>query len=199
MAGPGTEEDAPPRSADPVAPPRARMVPSRLPAARAQQRAATKRPIPVKVVHESKRWQRPYRRRLLITDVVVVAVAMVAAEMGRFGVATEAAPVIGSVLDYTGVSVLLALLWAGFLIVFRTRDLRILGAGAEEYRRIGDASLRLFGLVAIVAFTLRLDVARVTWPSPSRSASSGWSAAGGCGGSGWCAGAPRVATAPPWW
>lgn len=160
MAGPGTEEDAPPRSADPAAPPRARMVPFRLPAARPQQRAATKRPIPVKVVHESKRWQRPYQRRLLITDVVVVAVAMVAAETGRFGVATEAAPVIGSVLDYTGVSVLLALLWAGFLSMFRSRDLRILGAGAEEYRRIGDASLRLFGLVAIVAFTLRLDVAR---------------------------------------
>jgi len=47
MAGPGTEEDARLRSADPVAPPRARMVPFRLPAARAQQRGATKRPIPV--------------------------------------------------------------------------------------------------------------------------------------------------------
>ncbi len=77
MAGPGTEEDARLRSADPVAPPRARMVPFRLPAARPKRVEPIRPPLPVKVVHESKRWQRPYQRRLLITDVVVVAVAMV--------------------------------------------------------------------------------------------------------------------------
>lgn len=113
-----------------------------------------------KVVHESKRWQRPYQRRLLITDLVMVAVAVAVAQLLRFGAVDAGAPIAGSMLSYTSISVALGAVWFAFLGIYRTRDLRILGAGADEYRRLVDATLRLFGLIAIVAFVVQSDVAR---------------------------------------
>ncbi|UZJ24945.1 sugar transferase [Rhodococcus antarcticus] len=112
-------------------------------------------------MHDSKRWQAPYRLRLLVTDTLVVVVAVVAAQLARFGPLDVALSVAtDSAVSYTVLSVALVLLWSAFLVAFATRDTRILGAGAEEYRRIGDASLRLFGVIAIVAFVGGFEVAR---------------------------------------
>ena len=55
---------------------------------------------------------------------------------------------------------MLGVLWLASLSLYRTRDPRMVGEGAEEYRRLADASLRLFGLVAIVALVFRMDFAR---------------------------------------
>jgi len=46
------------------------------------------------------------------------------------------------------------------LALHDTRSYRVIGIGNTEYVRVADASLRLFGLIAIVAFLVRVDVAR---------------------------------------
>lgn len=44
-----------------------------------------------------------------------------------------------------------ALLWPSALEIYRTRDAKVLGVGADEYKRVASASLRIFGLLAITA------------------------------------------------
>lgn len=105
-------------------------------------------------------WQHSYTRRLAWTDAGVVVVAVTGAHVVRFG--AEPTELSAQTLDlsYVAVSVVLAAVWIGLLELFRTRDRRVVGEGVDEYRRIGDACFRLFGLGAIVALLLRLDVAR---------------------------------------
>jgi exopolysaccharide biosynthesis polyprenyl glycosylphosphotransferase len=47
----------------------------------------------------------------------------------------------------------ITLLWVAALEIYRTRDPKVLGVGADEYKRVASASLRIFGLLAIVAVT----------------------------------------------
>ncbi|WP_309300116.1 sugar transferase [Microbacterium sp. SMR1] len=54
----------------------------------------------------------------------------------------------------------LVAIWMWTLSLADTRDHRIIGAGAEEYARIARSSLSLFGVIAILAFLARVDVAR---------------------------------------
>jgi exopolysaccharide biosynthesis polyprenyl glycosylphosphotransferase len=107
-------------------------------------------------------WETRYARRLLITDIVVIAWAVVGAQLARFGlepsgIAVESAR--GSV-DYSVLSVALIALWLFVLAAFGTRDPRVVGTGPAEYRRIAEASLGLFGFIAIAAYLSKVDVAR---------------------------------------
>lgn len=111
------------------------------------------------------RWHQEYVRRLAVTDTVAVVVALAGAQLVRFGVQgfsvnTRALGGELSEFSYTLVSVMLGVLWLASLSLYRTRGPRMVGEGAEEYRRLADASLRLFGLVAIVALVFRMDFAR---------------------------------------
>lgn len=109
------------------------------------------------------RWQDLYRRRVAITDVVVIVLAVVLAHVLRFGEARDSVAVSGDAIgsiDYLTVSILLMASWAAFLAAFGVRAPQVVGSGAEEYRRVLSASMRLFGAIAIVALLLRLDVAR---------------------------------------
>ncbi len=51
--------------------------------------------------------------------------------------------------------------WLGILAVFHVRSPRVVGSGPEEYRRIATATLRLFGLIAIAALLLHVELARL--------------------------------------
>lgn len=108
------------------------------------------------------RWTTTYVRRLVYTDAVAVAVviAVTAAQLVRFGSTDAVLQSAGSTLSYTAVSVLLAVGWVIALAVFHTHDVRLIGSGADEYRRVAHASLALFGSVAIVAFLASQDLAR---------------------------------------
>jgi len=46
------------------------------------------------------------------------------------------------------------------LDIFATRDHKVIGSGTLEYKRVADATVRLFGLFAIIAFLLKLELAR---------------------------------------
>ena len=51
-------------------------------------------------------------------------------------------------------------LWLIALALKDTRDHRVIGVGWDEYRRIIDVSVLLFGLIAIVAFLFQISLAR---------------------------------------
>ncbi|CAM3158858.1 sugar transferase [Prescottella defluvii] len=96
-----------------------------------------------------------------MVDTAIVGLAVAAAQIVRFGTTTEsvAAGAISG-LSYTMMSVGLAGLWIAMLAIHRTRSTRVIGAGAEEYRRIGAATFQLFGLIAMVSLLFRVDIAR---------------------------------------
>ena len=104
-------------------------------------------------------WQREYARRLVLVDVLGVVLAIGLAQWLRFGglsaeVATYRA------IDYTLVSAVIGVLWLGALAINHSRSPRVIGSGAEEYRRVMLATLAVFGGVAIISMLLKLQIAR---------------------------------------
>ncbi|WP_280382845.1 sugar transferase [Nocardia wallacei] len=111
---------------------------------------------------ERERWQLEYARRLWVGDLVVVGLAVATAQVIRFGGPVD--PPLASTLPlevrYTVVSILLGLVWAAFLAAAGARSPRVIGSGTEEYRRLVAATLRLFGVIAMLSLIFRFDIAR---------------------------------------
>ncbi|GAA2043849.1 sugar transferase [Agromyces tropicus] len=118
---------------------------------------------PAEVVAE---WQRAYTRRLLVTDLIVIVFAVYGSQFIRFGTTGTSLRIPGEgerpeiLISYAIVSAILAAGWFTSLAIFATRDRNIVGAGTAEYRRIADASIRVFAILAILAFLLRSEVGR---------------------------------------
>lgn len=79
--------------------------------------------------------------------------------MVRFGFEPDLV-VQGPEFSYLWLSFTLALAWWLMLGAWNTRQSRILGSGADEYKRVAAASLWLFGLVAIFSYVFRIETAR---------------------------------------
>ena len=109
-------------------------------------------------------WRESYALRLVITDLVVLVWTVFGVQFAWFGLLPQTLAVdsiLGPVrVNYTLVSVLLVVAWMAVLGIYGTRGYRVLGTGSTEYKLVTDATIRLFGLVAIIAFLLQLDVAR---------------------------------------
>ena len=110
-------------------------------------------------------WQRAYASRLFFTDLAVILVAVLGSQALWFGTRrSELRVPIENLRDftigYTLVSVGLIVLWMIALEFYATRDHKTIGTGSTEYKRIVDASVRIFGVTAIVVFLLKVDLAR---------------------------------------
>jgi exopolysaccharide biosynthesis polyprenyl glycosylphosphotransferase len=109
-------------------------------------------------------WPRAFAFRLAITDFLVIAWAVIGTQIAWFGTLDSELNVSeyrgGFGLSYTLVSLVLITAWSVILAVFGTRDSRVIGTGNAEYKRLVDATVRLFGIVAIIAFLLQLALAR---------------------------------------
>ena len=105
-------------------------------------------------------WSRAYCFRLRITDVSVISVAVMIAFFARFKFSDAASLTSLSVERYAYLSMLVVLCWSISLAAFRTRDLRVVGVGAGEYKRVVNASTTVFGLVAILFLVAQVDTAR---------------------------------------
>ncbi|MCS5713727.1 sugar transferase [Herbiconiux sp. CPCC 205716] len=109
-------------------------------------------------------WQIGYARRLFFTDVGIVAAVIFGVQWFWLGLDTAELRLgesSGSLaVSYTTISVVLFVSWLLALQIYGTRGFRVIGAGSQEYRLIADATVRLFGLVAIVAFLFQVDLAR---------------------------------------
>jgi exopolysaccharide biosynthesis polyprenyl glycosylphosphotransferase len=101
-------------------------------------------------------WQREYLRIVVLVDLAIILGSTLLALHVRFGNEQEA--IHG--LSYALLSILLVPVWLAALVAARAYELRFLGTGADEFKRVTSASLRLMAVMAIVAYTFQLDLAR---------------------------------------
>lgn len=121
-----------------------------------------RRPAPSSTRHVPRARSRTVapRKGLWVTDAIIAAVAVHIAQLFRFLSDTSVITVGGVAFDYVVVSAVLVVVWSGSLVAFHSYDPHILGVGEDEYRRVLMASLSAFGMIAIVAFMLQIDIAR---------------------------------------
>ncbi|WP_082097430.1 sugar transferase [Demequina silvatica] len=104
------------------------------------------------VGQRSRQWQRSVQRRIALTDAFVVAMTMVIAHGLRFGW-EPFIPLMGPAAPaYIWATVGISALWILELGWTRSRDIRIIGSGPDEYQRVLAAGLRTFAIVAVVGF-----------------------------------------------
>lgn len=127
--------------------------------------APAKRPVPRLApvgASNGSAWQKRYRLALIVTDVFVVILALIAAQLVRLGrpdLAMGAAD-FWVFSYYSLLSVIVAATWLALLAAYRTRSPRIVGAGVEEYRRVFSATLATVGVIAVGLMIFRPEYAR---------------------------------------
>ena len=119
---------------------------------------------PAKRQRATRDWRERYASRLAVTDLLVLIWVVFGVQIAWFGFDSTNVAFRGDLqnlaISYTAISVVLVVGWTLTLAFYGTRGYRIIGTGTSEYKLIADASLRLFGLVAIVAFLFHIDFAR---------------------------------------
>jgi exopolysaccharide biosynthesis polyprenyl glycosylphosphotransferase len=109
-------------------------------------------------------WTRQYARRLLATDLLVILATILGSQLLWFGVDSQRLRINGGSApfepNYWLVSLVLVAGWLVVLVVYDTRDPRVIGIGPMEYKRVLDAGMLLFGVAAIVALLFRFEPAR---------------------------------------
>jgi len=107
---------------------------------------------------------RNFGRRLAATDTILVIIAVFGAHLLRFGFQDEQLTIGDDTFDfemgYLALSALFVLGWLIALQMFGTRSVEIVGGGFTEYRRIADATIRVFGVLAIFALILQVQFGR---------------------------------------
>jgi lipopolysaccharide/colanic/teichoic acid biosynthesis glycosyltransferase/isoprenylcysteine carboxyl methyltransferase (ICMT) family protein YpbQ len=93
---------------------------------------------------------------MVVLDTTILTIAVLIGYVARFGDETPG----GSKIPYVVVAPGLVLAWLISLRVLRCYDDRVLGYGADEYRRVNTASLRLAGGIAIVGYIAEVGVSR---------------------------------------
>lgn len=106
-------------------------------------------------------WSRRYSRRVLVTDLLALIWVVFGVQIAWLGFGSALATDTADVkLSYFAISVVVITLWMTGLAVYDTRGPRVIGVGSTEYRLVADSSVRVFGLIAIAAYLLRVDLAR---------------------------------------
>jgi len=114
---------------------------------------------------QSTNWARSYRLRLGITDGILITIAVFGAQLIRFGASVQEFQVADNrhgqfATNYTMISLLVIAGWMLSLRVFDTRESRVIGTGPAEYKLVVDATVRWFGVLAIIALIVRAQIAR---------------------------------------
>ncbi len=99
-------------------------------------------------------WAVRYRLTAAVCDIVGALLAGVTAVVIRFGEVTP------YVMPYVMVSAALPAVWAMTLVLSRAYEPRLIGVGAEEFRRVARAGFTLIAGVAIVAYASKTGLAR---------------------------------------
>ncbi|WP_448811964.1 sugar transferase [Agromyces bauzanensis] len=110
-------------------------------------------------------WQRRYIHRLTIIDFVAVSSAVLASQIAWIDTSVSELHIPRSgtrdfTVGYGLISVTIIVLWMTALAAEASRDRRIIGSGNVEYRRVAFATVRVFGLIAIVMFLLKSELGR---------------------------------------
>lgn len=105
------------------------------------------------------RWREAYTLRLWVTDTLILVWIVYGTQVAWLGLQPPRVPGPAEI-DYWIFSAALVATWMLVLGLIESRSDKVVGTGMTEYVRVADASLRVFGAVAIVAFLFRVDLAR---------------------------------------
>jgi len=101
-------------------------------------------------------WMRRLRRKLAILDVFAGLVGAIGVVLVRYdGAAAQLSGV-----DYRALAVAAAAAWPLVLLFSGCYERRVIGLGTEEFRRVGNASVRLLALLVLLGFVTKADVSR---------------------------------------
>ena len=101
-------------------------------------------------------WERTYVRTVISLDAVAVGIAALTALFLRFA----DAGVHLRQRDYVILTALLPLAWIASLGLSRAYEMRFLGLGSEEFKRVSNAAIRLTALVATASYAAHASIAR---------------------------------------
>jgi exopolysaccharide biosynthesis polyprenyl glycosylphosphotransferase len=122
-------------------------------------------PVPALPVRQMLPWQRWHVAALVLTDAVAVLAA---------GAAVVAARFVGepAVVKGTSYWVLLPVAVVAWLVIAAfsgAYEIRVVGSGSEEYKRVLNSAVRYTAFVAITSYALQVELARlvVLWALPA--------------------------------
>jgi exopolysaccharide biosynthesis polyprenyl glycosylphosphotransferase len=98
-------------------------------------------------------WENGYRRKVVLADAFCSLIAGLLAYALRFGGATASG-------YYLPFSLFLPALWLAAVALAGGYDLRFIGVGTDEFRRVLNAGVFLTSAVAIVSYAAKADLAR---------------------------------------
>jgi exopolysaccharide biosynthesis polyprenyl glycosylphosphotransferase len=101
-------------------------------------------------------WQARYVRLVILVDLAIILASALLALHLRFGEHKTSV----SGVSYALLSIVLVPVWMGSLYLARAYEPRFLGTGADEFKRVSAASLRLMAVLAIVAYIFKIEIAR---------------------------------------
>src|ERR1700751_4527398 len=97
-------------------------------------------------------WTRDYLRQVALADLGCAVVGVFIAAQVRFGSNVTAM--------YLGLSLALPVLWIAALWLAGAYDVRVIGTGSDEYRKVLNAGVSLTAAVAIFSYTVNLQLSR---------------------------------------
>jgi exopolysaccharide biosynthesis polyprenyl glycosylphosphotransferase len=105
-------------------------------------------------------WRSSYLRVVLLADLTGLLAASMVAWLLRFGGSNAQLQHGGFQLGYLPLALALVPIWMLALATNRGYEGRFLASGSEEYQRVFGASVRLVAVVALLAYSLKLELAR---------------------------------------
>ncbi|WP_245981977.1 sugar transferase [Mycetocola tolaasinivorans] len=102
----------------------------------------------------------------MVSDTLSVFAAVFGSQWLRFGTESEHLSIdtdpqfVGFSVSYTAFSAVLVVGWLYALSLFATRRASIIGTGTLEYKQVVDATLRVFGLLAIICYLGKVELGR---------------------------------------
>ncbi|AIY03607.1 undecaprenyl-phosphate galactose phosphotransferase [Arthrobacter sp. PAMC 25486] len=105
-------------------------------------------------------WSARYATTLRLSDALVSIAVVAAAYLLRFGIPALQDSSGLTEIGYVWVGLAIVVLWNLDLAYCRSREKGVFGAGVTEYRRVVQATLRTFGIMAIILLVFQVDVSR---------------------------------------
>jgi exopolysaccharide biosynthesis polyprenyl glycosylphosphotransferase len=101
-------------------------------------------------------WEAQYRALLFVGDLIAILASTLVAVLVRFGGASPSV----SGISYSVLSLMLVPIWMGVLVCAEAYETRFLGVGEDEYKRVAMASWWLMAVIAVVAYSFKIQFAR---------------------------------------
>ena len=98
-------------------------------------------------------WERYYLRRAALADFACAILGVFAAAQLRFGN--------GVTGTYIALSLALPVLWIGAVWLAGGYDVRFIGTGSDEFRKVLNAGVGLTAAIALVSYAINLELSRV--------------------------------------